>query len=1078
MGKFMGKWYEIGATALGKFQSKGELGIASITYTYSTAKNGKSRGALSLTRQGVVAVMPMRRSQVAAISAATTVLAQQLRAVCGTVSSVRTKQQLSTSYLTLGSEELPVDVKQSVSYGLGSIEGAVAEVSRRAEALWAELDDVQRANAQLNQRDSFALVARMKIALRSASSAIQGAAKGIDAKRNEMFSIAAMNRISLAMANVMTECQNGSTFSQRVAALASATRSLSPLVSSLFSSPSPALYTTRTTATATLKLTSEAGKMIQQYQGVQTDHWVIGLWGNSAKGYSHALVYSCYQSTPGLSSDQDGQVRIAWLAASPLVATNLNFPSAFPAPSSTCLLRLRWVRVFAAMVQRNVKVAVAVDGSDNSMHALREAVRLFARTAKEFHIMHAHKPPNEFRTDSLFSWQEYHKRMEHERHTKAQQLLQKCAAVVREEGGKQGMDEGVAVSGVNLKGDPRDVLASHVQSVDADLMVMGTRGMSLLKRMALGSVSSHCVHHAPCPVLVVPLKADAAHDSVSAPKASATQAGTSELETHALSAAGAIGPSSSFRDVTLLETPLLKDHASSGSQTAPRRQNSVGPTVRILRFGFGQSREQSWLSQLNPFASLRFSASLAGTWQLVRDAVPCLDWLLSYDVRRDLKGDMVAGLSVGFMIIPQGMAYARVAGLPSIYGLYTGFVPCLVYSIFGSSRQLALGPTSLVSLLVNEAIKQMADPDSHDPAEQRLYLGLTLLLSLMLGALQLLAGLLRLGWVVRFLSHAVVSGFSSGAAIMLGLMQMRYFLGYTTRHETMHMILYDIFVNLKTTHVPSLVMGVLALAFLLIMKLPASSFRPYLGACCRLSRLAPEPPPPFLSPFTLQRLPHPSPSPHSHPSSPALPTCPPPAPGQAPQAQRISQNFGPILAPMSPFPPSPPPPLPSYSLAHLPRAPPPPPAPGQAAQAPAHSPHDGSHRSSGHGHGYHLPAAQPLAHPRHRASSLRPPLALLRVPLGALARPRVARAGDRQCGVSGNDRHCQDSRCKEWVLCGRQPGARWCVGRGGWALGVEGREGMGKEVGGVRARCWYMHVDVEWGEGWGIKGLEGRGGCV
>ncbi|CAI5503317.1 unnamed protein product [Closterium sp. Naga37s-1] len=283
-------------------------------------------------------------------------------------------------------------------------------------------------------------------------------------------------------------------------------------------------------------------------------------------------------------------------------------------------------------------------------------------------------------------------------------------------------------------------------------------------------------------------------------------------------AAKAIGPSSSFRDVTLLETPLLKDHPNSGSQNAPRRQNSVGPTVRILRFGFGQSREQSWLSQLNPFASLRFSASLAGTWRLVRDAVPCLDWLLSYDVRRDLKGDMVAGLSVGFMIIPQGMAYARVAGLPSIYGLYTGFVPCLVYSIFGSSRQLALGPTSLVSLLVNEAIKQMADPDSHDPAEQRLYLGLTLLLSLMLGALQLLAGLLRLGWVVRFLSHAVVSGFSSGAAIMLGLMQMRYFLGYTTRHETIHMILYDIFVNLKTTHVPSLIMGVLALAFLLIMK--------------------------------------------------------------------------------------------------------------------------------------------------------------------------------------------------------------------------------------------------------------------
>ncbi|GJP40311.1 hypothetical protein CLOM_g24591 [Closterium sp. NIES-68] len=335
MGKFQGKWYEIGATALSKFQTKSELGISSITYTYKAATKGKSRGALSIVRQGVVAVMPMRRSQVAAISAATSVLAQQLRAVCGTVSSVRTKQQLSTAYLTLGSEELPSDVKQSVSYGLGSIEGAVGDVSRRAETLWGELEGVQRANAQLNQRDSGALVARVKGALRSASSAIQGAARGIDGKRNEMYSIAAMNRvivggvtaaqgsakgketISLAMANVMTECQNGSAFSQRVAALTSATRSLQPLVSSLFSSPSPARYTTRTSATATLKLTSQAGKMIQQYQGVQTDHWVIGLWGSSSKGYSRALVYSCYQSTAGLSSDQDGQVTVRLLSRTP-----------------------------------------------------------------------------------------------------------------------------------------------------------------------------------------------------------------------------------------------------------------------------------------------------------------------------------------------------------------------------------------------------------------------------------------------------------------------------------------------------------------------------------------------------------------------------------------------------------------------------------------------------------------------------------------------------------------------------------------------------------------------------------------
>ncbi|GJP40310.1 hypothetical protein CLOM_g24590 [Closterium sp. NIES-68] len=179
--------------------------------------------------------------------------------------------------------------------------------------------------------------------------------------------------------------------------------------------------------------------------------------------------------------------------------------------------------------QRSVKVAVAVDGSENSMHALREAVRLFAASAKEIHIMHAHKPPNEFRTDSLFSWSEWYQRMEHERHAKAQQLLERCTQVVKEEGRKRGLGEGVAVSGVDLKGDPRDVLASHVQSVGADLIVMGTRGMSMLKRMALGSVSTHCVHHAPCPVLIVPLKPENALESL-AHKADVTPAATSELE--------------------------------------------------------------------------------------------------------------------------------------------------------------------------------------------------------------------------------------------------------------------------------------------------------------------------------------------------------------------------------------------------------------------------------------------------------------------------------------------------------------------------------------------------------------------
>ncbi|CAI5999236.1 unnamed protein product [Closterium sp. NIES-65] len=200
-------------------------------------------------------------------------------------------------------------------------------------------------------------------------------------------------------------------------------------------------------------------------------------------------------------------------------------------------VRDRWVCVCAARVQRNVRVAVAVDGSDNSMHALREAVRLFARTAKEFTIIHAHKPllnsaRSATKTGVMLSWQENHERMEHERHAKAQQLLQRCAALVKEEVVKRGMGEGVVVRGVDLKGDPRDVLSTHAQSISADLLVMGTRGLSMLKRLALGSVSTHCMHHAPCPVLVVPLKADSTHEP-SAPKADVTQAAASEIETPA-----------------------------------------------------------------------------------------------------------------------------------------------------------------------------------------------------------------------------------------------------------------------------------------------------------------------------------------------------------------------------------------------------------------------------------------------------------------------------------------------------------------------------------------------------------------
>ncbi|KVI04970.1 STAS domain-containing protein [Cynara cardunculus var. scolymus] len=133
---------------------------------------------------------------------------------------------------------------------------------------------------------------------------------------------------------------------------------------------------------------------------------------------------------------------------------------------------------------------------------------------------------------------------------------------------------------------------------------------------------------------------------------------------------------------------------------------------------------------------------------------------------------MVSGITVGIMLVPQSMSYAKLAGLQPIYGLYTGLVPIFVYAIFGSSRQLAVGPVALVSLLVSNVL---ADVDSSG----ELYTELAILLPLMVGILECTMGLLRLGWLTRFISHSVISGFTTASAIVIALSQAKYFLGYS-----------------------------------------------------------------------------------------------------------------------------------------------------------------------------------------------------------------------------------------------------------------------------------------------------------
>jgi len=151
----------------------------------------------------------------------------------------------------------------------------------------------------------------------------------------------------------------------------------------------------------------------------------------------------------------------------------------------------------------------------------------------------------------------------------------------------------------------------------------------------------------------------------------------------------------------------------------------------------------------------------------IKGFLPILDWLPNYK-KSDLQGDLSAGLTVGIMLIPQGMAYAMLAGLEPIHGLYAVTVPLLLYAIFGTSRQLAVGPVAMVSLLTAAGIASL----NADSPEQ--YLLYALSLAFLVGLIQFAMGVLRLGFVVNFLSHPVISGFTSAAAIIIGLSQIKH----------------------------------------------------------------------------------------------------------------------------------------------------------------------------------------------------------------------------------------------------------------------------------------------------------------
>ncbi|OCK43282.1 sodium-independent anion transporter [Tenacibaculum soleae] len=188
----------------------------------------------------------------------------------------------------------------------------------------------------------------------------------------------------------------------------------------------------------------------------------------------------------------------------------------------------------------------------------------------------------------------------------------------------------------------------------------------------------------------------------------------------------------------------------------------------------------------------------------LKKLIPILTWLPNYK-KSQFKGDVVAGVTVATVLIPQGIAYALIAGLPPIYGLYAALVPQLMYAIFGSSRQVAVGPVAMDSLIVATGVSTLALMGSES------YIAIAILLALMVGSIQFLMGVFRLGFIVNFLSRPVIIGFTSAVALIIGLNQFRNLLGVDfLQSDQVHILIEDIMNRVNYFNKNTTIIGVVA----------------------------------------------------------------------------------------------------------------------------------------------------------------------------------------------------------------------------------------------------------------------------
>lgn len=196
----------------------------------------------------------------------------------------------------------------------------------------------------------------------------------------------------------------------------------------------------------------------------------------------------------------------------------------------------------------------------------------------------------------------------------------------------------------------------------------------------------------------------------------------------------------------------------------------------------------------------------------IKKLIPILEWLPNYKIS-SLRGDCIAGITVAIILIPQGIAYALIAGLPPIYGLYCALVPQLVYAVFGSSRQVAIGPVAMDSLIVATGVSTLALTGSDS------YISIAILLAFMVGGIQFLLGVFRLGFIVNFLSKPVITGFTSAVALTIGINQFRNLFGVNiVQSDQIQYVLESIWYNIVDFNAHTTVIGLVSIITIILLR--------------------------------------------------------------------------------------------------------------------------------------------------------------------------------------------------------------------------------------------------------------------